>query len=65
MRRTSPLVSTIVGRRRSRFFFPDILVKMWLLYAFKRRTFPVPVMEKRFLAPLCVFIFGIGRSRIR
>ena len=27
MRFTSPLVSTIVGRRRSRFFLPDILVK--------------------------------------
>jgi hypothetical protein len=27
-----------------------------------RLTFPVPVTEKRFFAPLCDFIFGIVRS---
>jgi hypothetical protein len=29
------------------------------LYALRRRTFPVAVTEKRFFAPLCVFIFGM------
>jgi hypothetical protein len=38
---------------------------MWLLYAFRRRTFPDPVTEKRFLAPLWVFIFGMFYSRQR
>jgi hypothetical protein len=35
---------------------------MWLLYALRRRTFPDPVTEKRFFAPLCVFIFGMRPS---
>jgi hypothetical protein len=35
------------------------------LYAFRRRTFPDPVTEKRFLAPLWVFIFGMICSRQR
>src|SRR5580704_11033066 len=62
MRNASPFGVTIVGRRRLRFLFADFLVRMWLLYAFRRRTFPVPVTEKRFFAPLCVFIFGIVQS---
>jgi len=37
----------------------DILVKMWLLYAFFLVILPVPVMLKRFLALELVFIFGI------
>src|SRR5215207_3490762 len=61
----SPFVATIVGRRRPRFRSADFLVRMWLLNAFRRRTFPVPVTEKRFFAPLWVFIFGITRSRCR
>jgi hypothetical protein len=63
MRRTSPFVAIVVGRRRLRFRFDDFLVRIWLLYAFIRRTFPVPVIEKRFLAPLWVFIFGMTNSR--
>src|SRR5687768_18543301 len=58
----SPLVAMIVGRRRLRFRLADFLVRMWLLNAFRRRTFPVPVTEKRFFAPLWVFIFGIASS---
>lgn len=34
-------------------------VKIWLRYAAERRTFPVPVRENRFLAPLFVFMRGI------
>src|SRR5678815_3667763 len=30
----------------------------------KRFTLPEPVVLKRFVAPLCVFIFGIARSLI-
>src|SRR5215208_971605 len=58
----SPRVATVVGRRRLRFRFADFLVRMWLLNALRRRTFPDPVTEKRFFAPLWVFIFGMLRS---
>src|SRR5215207_11740914 len=58
----SPRVATVVGRRRLRFRFADFLVRMWLLNALRRRTFPAPVTEKRFFAPLWVFIFGMSRS---
>src|SRR5262245_7323526 len=43
--------------RRRRFRFAVFLVKMWLLKALYRRTFPVPVTLKRFFAPLWLFIF--------
>jgi hypothetical protein len=33
---------------------------MWLLKALRRFTVPEPVILKRFLAPLCDFIFGIA-----
>src|SRR5687767_5099086 len=36
---------------------------MWLLYALLRFTLPLPVTEKRFFAPLWVFIFGMTRAR--
>src|SRR5512138_2611838 len=36
---------------------------MWLLKALKRFTLPLPVTEKRFLAPRWLFIFGITRTR--
>jgi hypothetical protein len=32
---------------------------MWLFQALLRFTFPEPVIEKRFLAPRWLFIFGI------
>ena len=59
---TSPLVAIVVLRRRFRFLFGDFLVRMWLLNARRRLTFPDPVILKRFLAPLCDFIFGIAVS---
>jgi len=48
-----------------RFRFVVFLVRMWLWNAFFRFTFPVPVREKRFDAPLCVFCFGIDYSLTR
>src|SRR5438034_11266836 len=57
---TSPGVWIVVPRRRRRFLFGDFLVRMWLLNAFMRLTFPEPVILKRFLAPRCDFIFGIA-----
>src|SRR5688500_8759986 len=60
--RVSPFVLMIVARRRCRFRFESLFVRMWLLLAFRRRIFPVPVTEKRFFAPLCVFILGIVQS---
>ena len=56
----SPLVPTIVARRRFRFRFDVFLVRMWLLKALRRLTFPDPVTLNRFLAPACVFIFGMA-----
>src|SRR5215217_5986036 len=59
----SPFVAIVVARRRFRFRFEVFLVRMWLLNAFERFTFPVPVTEKRFFAPRWLFIFGITRTR--
>src|SRR5437870_11161975 len=53
--------STILFLRRFRFREADFLVRMWRLNALARRTLPVPVRRKRFLAPLFDFIFGIAR----
>src|SRR5687768_3986874 len=58
----SPFVAISPARRRFRFRLDVFLVRMWLLNALKRFTFPEPVVLKRFVAPLCVFIFGIARS---
>ena len=55
----SPGVAMIVPWRRRRFLFDDFLVRIWLLNALMRFTFPEPVILKRFLAPLWDFIFGI------
>src|SRR5258705_12764342 len=55
----SPGVVMIVPWRRRRFLFDVFLVRIWLLNALMRFTFPEPVILKRFLAPLCDFIFGI------
>src|SRR6185437_2448299 len=59
IRFSSPDVAIVPGRRRLRFRLADFLVRMWLLLALLRRTLPLPVIEKRFFAPLCVFIFGM------
>jgi hypothetical protein len=40
-----------------RFTRGAFLRRLWLFIPFVRRIFPVGVMRKRFLAPLCVFIF--------
>ena len=56
----SPDVCTSVGRRSRRFLFDVFLVRMWLLNALNLLIFPEPVTLKRFLAPLCDFIFGIA-----
>lgn len=45
--------------RRLRFLFVDFLVRIWLVKALERLIFPEPVFEKRFAAPLLVFILGI------
>src|SRR6476661_5160699 len=58
----SPLVAMSVPRRRFRFLFDVFLVRMWLLNAFIRFTFPDAVTLNRFAAPLWVFILGIARS---
>src|SRR5688500_4326294 len=34
---------------------------MWFVKAWRRRSLPVPVILKRFAAPLSVFIFGIAQ----
>src|ERR1043166_3926840 len=64
MRFTSPDVAISPGWRRRRFRLDDFFVRMWLLYALYRFTFPLPVTLKRFLAPLWVFILGIARTLI-
>src|SRR5687768_3718341 len=56
----SPFVVSVVAWRRWRFLLDDFLVRMWLLKARIRFTFPDPVSLKRFFAPLWVFIFGIA-----
>jgi hypothetical protein len=42
--------------RRTRF---DFLRRRWLRLCFRRRSFPLPVILKRFAVALCVFILGI------
>src|SRR5688572_21630036 len=56
----SPRVAMSAERRRRRFRLDVFFVRMWLLKARRRETLPVPVTLKRFLAPLCDFIFGIS-----
>jgi hypothetical protein len=58
----SPRVLIVVPWRSRRFRFEVFFVRMWLLNALNRFTFPVPVIEKRFLAPRWLFIFGIAVS---
>ena len=43
-----------------RFRFGDLCSSMWLEYARRPRSLPVPVLRNRFLVPEWVFIFGIG-----
>ena len=56
--------STSPDLRKFRFRLGDFLVRMWLLLAFWRRTFPLPVILKRLAAPRLVLILGILPPRI-
>ena len=60
MERTSPSsdLSTRAPFRRLRFRFWLFFVRMWLVKAFRRRIFPLPVFLKRLAAELLVFILG-------
>ena len=49
---------------KERFRFGDFFSRMWLENACRPRTLPVPVRRKRFLAPECVFIFGIANAQV-
>jgi hypothetical protein len=44
---------------KCRFLFVVFEVNIWLLYALDLLILPVPVILKRFAAPLLVLIFGI------
>gem|GEM_PF-6286546 len=57
--RGSSAASTNPFFLRLRLRFCDFFVKMWLANAFPRFRRPVPVVLKRFLAPLFDFILGI------
>jgi hypothetical protein len=54
--------STSPDLRRFRFLFVDFLVRIWLVKALERLIFPDPVFEKRFAAPLLVFILGMATT---
>jgi len=53
---------TSVALRRRRFRFRSFFVRMWLLKARMRLSFPVLLLLIRLAAPRCVFIFGIDLS---
>jgi hypothetical protein len=53
--------ATSVGIAILRFRFGDFFSRMWLEYARRPRSFPLPVLRNRFLVPEWVFAFGIGR----
>ena len=57
--RFSSAFDTRVGFRRLRFRLLLFLVRMWLLFAFIRRSFPLAVRFKRLAAARFVFIFGM------
>src|SRR3954454_9957448 len=48
-----------------RIFLLDLCSSRWRPPACSRMTLPVPVRRKRFFAPLCVFIFGMGADLLR
>src|SRR3954452_14308872 len=55
-----PVISASRLRRRLR--VEDFFSNRWFLKALRRVIRPVPVTLKRFLAPVSVFILGIGAS---
>ena len=54
----SPFAS-VWSRAKRRLRFGLFFSRRWLFIARRRSSFPVPVTLNRFLAPLCVFCFGI------
>src|SRR5438874_10722754 len=54
------LPETSVSRLSRRVRVEGFFSRMWFMKARRRRILPVPVILKRFAAPLSVFIFGIG-----
>src|SRR5262249_24381261 len=58
--------STGTALRKRRLRFGDFFSSRWLRIAGRRISLPVPVTLKRFLAALCLFVFGIsfGHSRV-
>src|SRR5687767_7045033 len=56
---SSPRVLITPSWRRRRLRLDVFFVRMWLLNALWRLTFPEPVIEKRLRAPRWLFIFGI------
>src|SRR5262245_64223818 len=62
-RRTSRASDASTGwsRRKPRLRFGDFFSRLWLFIAWRRRSLPVPVTLKRFLAPEFVFCLGILR----
>src|SRR5574340_645628 len=57
----SLVLSRMADFRKFLFRLVVFVVRMWLAYALLLLTFPVPVSENRFAAPLCVFNFGMDR----
>src|SRR6476660_2666067 len=55
----SPL-KTILSPARRRVSLEGLFSRLWRRFACWRRSLPLPVSLKRFLAPLWVFIFGMG-----
>src|SRR5438477_3525342 len=51
---------TSVSRLSRRVLVDGFFSSRWFMKALRRRILPVPVILKRFAAPLSVFIFGIG-----
>src|SRR5207244_9876129 len=55
----------VIGSRKWRLRLPLLGLFKCFLPAWRRFSLPVPVMRKRFLAPLCVFILGMANPCLR
>jgi hypothetical protein len=66
MRLTRGLSSAEIaaGLPRARLRLGDFFSRMWLVKACRPRSLPAALSLKRFLAPECVFIFGIANCRL-
>src|SRR5262249_49622644 len=58
---TRPVSAFATGRSllNPRFFFAGLGPRLWLWFAVRRRSFPLPVTLNFFFAPELVFCFGI------